>query len=149
MTKKTAKKPQSKPQQHPTSKPQSSSKPSSQNKTVHKERGWLLTTLLVLIAVHAILAPYIVYVSQTKAYTSSHPWVMPILILVSIGNLVGVAGMFLWKTWGYYVYLGAQALATSFHIVLTGSVWVVFYDVIPVAILAYVINQQNKWKYFD
>ncbi len=116
-------------------------------KSVHKERGTLLSVLFVLIGLHGILGAYVGYASMKSEYASA-TWVLPVLTLVSVAAVVSAVAMWYWKQWGIYLYAIVCIAQAAVHLMLTGSMLVVFYDILPVAILAYVINLQSKRHLF-
>lgn len=116
-------------------------------KPVHKERGTLLSILFVLIGVHGALGAYVGYATMKSQYASA-TWVIPVLVLVSLAAIVSAVAMWYWKQWGIYLYAIVCIAQAAVHLVLTGSMLVVFYDILPVAILAYVINLQSKRHLF-
>ena len=117
-------------------------------KPIQKERGTLLSVLLALILVHALLATYLGYTSLRDEYTRT-TWVLPLMILVSIACIVAAVGMWYWKQWGIYLYAIACVIQAAVHLALTGALMVVFYDLLPLSILAYVISLQSKQKLFE
>jgi hypothetical protein len=118
-------------------------------KKVKKVRGGLLTFLLVVIFLHGTLASLLAYSSLKQEYTSSSTWVLAVLSLISLACIIAAVGMWFWKRWAIYLYTAACAIAGGVHLILTGSGLVMIYDMIPVAILAYVINLQNKQNLFE
>ena len=128
-------------------KPNTKAKGPAKN-TIHKERGTLLTVLLALIFVHALFATYLGYTSLQDEYART-TWVLPLMTLVSVACIVAAVGMWYWKQWGIYLYATACIIQAAVHLALTGSLMVVFYDLLPLSILAYVINLQSKQKLFE
>ena len=117
-------------------------------KNVNKERGTVLSVLLVLIFLHAVLATAVAY-STLKAEYAATSWVLPLMGLVSLADIVAAVGMWYWKKWAITLYAVTRVIATVIHLMLTGSLLVVFYDLLPVAILVYVIDLQSKRKLFE
>ena len=117
-------------------------------KPVRKQRGTLLTILLVVILLHSIFASYLAYYTLKEDYSGSATWIIVSLVLVTLGNLVAAVGMWFWKKWAVYLYGAMAVVAGIVHIVLTGSTMVLFYDLIPVVILGYVIRVQSKRNLF-
>jgi hypothetical protein len=128
----------------------STSKTSGQaKKPVTKKRGALLSVLLGLVLAHGIFATYLAYTNLRADYVDYKSWVLTGLSLVSIATVVAAIGMWLWKQWGIYLYTIASIVAMAIHMMLTGSLMVVFYDLLPVAILSYVISLQSKRELFE
>jgi uncharacterized membrane protein (DUF2068 family) len=118
-------------------------------KPANKRRGGLLSFLIVLIAVHAISASYLIYTYLKQDYIGQRTWILVALLLISLADIVAAVGLWLWKQWGLYVYIIATAFLAAISIIVTGNVWVSLYQFIPVAIFGYVIRLQNKQKLFD
>jgi hypothetical protein len=130
-----------------SAKPVSKAKGSSKQ-PVKKVRGGGLTIMLVLIFLHSILATAVAYSTLKAAYLSTS-WVLPVIVLISLAGIVAAVAMWYWKQWGIYLYVAISVIGAVIHILLTGSTMVVFYDLIPVAILGYVITLQSKNHLFE
>ncbi|HJS17978.1 MAG TPA: hypothetical protein VJ785_04475 [Anaerolineales bacterium] len=128
-------------------KPTSNAKGPAQ-KQIHKERGTLLTVLLALIFLHSVVATYLGYITLKDEYART-TWVLPLMTLVSVAGIVAAMGMWYWKQWGITLYAITCVIQAAVHLMLTGSLLVVFYDLLPVSILAYVINLQSKKNLFE
>ena len=118
-------------------------------KNIVKTRGTVLSILLVLIFLHAVLATAVAYSTLKEEYAAATSWVLPVLGLVSLADIVAAVGMWYWKKWAITLYAVTRVVATVIHLMLTGSFLVVFYDLLPVAILGYVITLQSKRKLFE
>lgn len=130
---------------HP-SKPASNGKGPAK-KPAHKERGTLLTVLLVLIGLHAVFATWLGYITLQEEYART-TWGLPLMTLVSVAAIVAAAAMWYWKLWGIYLYAFVCITQAVVHLAMTGSLMVVFYDLLPLSIVAYVISLQDKKKLF-
>jgi hypothetical protein len=117
-------------------------------KPIHKQRGTLLSILIILIGLHGVLGAYIGYVSMKTEYLKV-PWVLPVLTLVSVAAIVAAVAIWYWKQWGITLYAVVCIAQAAVHLMVTGDLFIVFYDILPVAILAYVINLQSKRKLFE
>ena len=142
-----AKKKQNQQKKSNPSKPVSSVKGPAKE-TFHKERGTLLSVLIILIALHGVLGTYIGYTTLKDEFARTN-WALPVLTLVSVAAIVSAVAMWYWKQWGIYLYAIVCIAQAVVHLMLTGSMMVVFYDILPVAILAYVLNLQSKRKLFE
>jgi hypothetical protein len=118
-------------------------------KNVSKTRGTVLSVLLVLIFLHALLATAVVYSTLKEQYAAETSWVLPVMGLVSLASIVAAVGMWYWKKWAITLYAVTSVIAMVIHLMLTGSLLVVFYDLLPVVILVYVIDLQSKRKLFE
>ena len=118
-------------------------------KNVNKERGTVLSVLLVVIFLHAGLATAVAYSTLKEQYAAQTSWVLPVMGLVSLAGIVAAVGMWYWKKWAITLYVVISLIAMVIHLMLTGSLLIVFYDILPLAILGYVINSQSKRKLFE
>lgn len=118
-------------------------------KQVRKNRGIVLSVLLVIIFLHGLLATYLVYSSLKEAYIGQKTTILVAMLLISLADLIAAIAMWFWKQWGIYLYIVATVAVAAISIIMTASVWVSLYQFIPVAILGYVISLQNKQKLFE
>ena len=146
----------SKKQKHPParhSKPKTTSqKTSSVNKAKpshrvqRKERGVVLTILLIIMLLHGIIAAYVFYTYRVETAILDRPWILTLMIIHSLANAIAAAGIWFWKKWALYIYAGSTILALIVGLVSVG-IWSVFYVVLPLAIVGWVLR--TKWKYFE
>jgi len=137
------------PKKNNVSKPVSNSNTKAPvKKQAHKERGTLLTVLLALILLHSVLGTYLGYTYLKDQFVKT-TWVLPVLTLVSVAGIIAAVAMWYWKQWGITLYAVVCIAQAVVHLIMTGQMLVVFYDILPVAILAYVINLQSKRKLFE
>jgi len=130
-----------------TSHPQEKhAKQTTQVKQVKKERGGLLS---VIIIIHGAMAAYMVSVSLKPEYGSQRPWIIPILIVNALLNVVAGFGMWNWKKWGIMLYGVSAVISSAIGLILTGSLLVIFYELIPFAILIYILTLKDKRQYFE
>jgi hypothetical protein len=113
------------------------------------KRGGVWSTWLVLLMLHGIGAGILVYYSMNTQYASYKTIILPSLVIAAILQIVSVIGMWNWKKWGLYMFVAVVFIQMAAHIVLTASVYVAFYDAIPLLITGYLINYQQKIKYFS
>lgn len=111
----------------------------------HKERGTLLVILLVLMAVHGIVAAF-AYYSMINNPATDRNLVVAMMVIHSLANVVSAAGIWFWKKWALYLYAASTVLALVAGLISVGA-WSVFYLVLPVAIVGWVLR--TKWSYFE
>jgi hypothetical protein len=129
----------------------SGAKPSS-TRPVNKKRapakkvhGALLTTVLVIMGVHGILAA-VAYYSMTTAPEVQRPWIIGMMVVHSLANIAAAVGIYLWKKWGLYVYAASTVISLVAGLLAVG-IWSVFYMVLPLAIVGWLLR--SKWGYFE
>lgn len=118
-------------------------------KQQNRERGGWLSAWLIIIILHGALMTFLVLDSLKQEYAPNRPFIIATLLIISIADVVAALAIWKWKKWGLYLYAAAIVVGIFIHLIITGSLLVVFYDVIPLAILGYLLNTHNKWRYFD
>ena len=74
-----------------------------ENRTgTHKERGGLLSFILVVMAVHGIFATILYYAIRTQE-ALDRPWIISLMVLHSLVNIIAAAGIWYWKKWALYI----------------------------------------------
>ena len=114
------------------------------NNTHHK-RGFWLSLVLILMALHGI-AGAIFYYAYSQSAVLDKPVLLGLMILHWVANVVAVIGIWFWKRWAMYVYAASTVLAIVVGLLATGM-WSVFYFFLPLAILGYMLR--TKWDYFE
>jgi hypothetical protein len=110
-----------------------------------KERGTILTILLIIMAVHGIFAAYL-YSTMSTAPEVQRPWIIGMMVLHFLANAAAAVGIWYWKKWGLYVYAASTVLAVVAGLISVG-IWSLFYMVLPLAIIGWVLR--SKWSYFE
>lgn len=129
-------------------KPTSQGKPASRGKPVRhkpKVRGTVLTILLVIMALHGIIAGYFYYYYRTETAYLDREWILTLMAVHFFANVVAAVGIWYWKKWALYVYAASTVLAVVVGLISVG-IWSIFYMVLPLAILGWVLR--SKWEYF-
>jgi hypothetical protein len=111
----------------------------------HKERGSIVTIILILMALHGIFATYFYYTVRTQEADLSRPMLLSLMVLHSLANVIAAVGIWYWKKWALYVYAASTIVALVVGLLAVGA-WSVFYMVLPLAILGWALR--TKWDYF-
>ena len=126
------------------------SKPKEHGKEVSKPmHGAVWGTWLVLLMLHGVGAIWLAYVSQNPEFAINRSLIVTSLVIAAFLQVIGVIGMWFWKTWGLYLFIAVVFIQMAAHIVLTASVWVGFYDAIPLIITGYMLNYKKLLKHFS
>jgi hypothetical protein len=112
-------------------------------------RGGVWSTWLILLMLHGFGAGLLVYNSMHSEFANYTTIILPLLAIAAILQIISVVGMWNWKIWGLYMYVAVVFIQMAAHIVLTASVYVAFYDAIPLLITGYLINSQQRIKHFS
>jgi hypothetical protein len=118
---------------------------SRQKQAREKERGWLLSLVLVIMALHGLAASYF-YINVQNMPEVQKPFVIWLMVLHSLANVVAAIGIWNWKKWALYVYAGSTIASVVAGLLSIGA-WSVFYMVLPLAIVGWLLR--TKWEYFD
>lgn len=110
-----------------------------------KVRGTVLTILLVVMALHGIVAGYLYYSLRVEGAYLDRPWILSLMAIHFLANVVAAVGIWYWKKWALYVYGASTVLALVVGLISIG-IWSVFYMILPLAILGWVLR--TKWDYF-
>ncbi len=112
-----------------------------------KERGTWLSVWLILIILHSILTVILIIDLTKQPDATTLPWYLSLLFIAAVAKIVAAVAIWLWERWGLYLYAGAILVSTIIGILMTGTLLIVFNDVLPLAILGYLLR--NKWDYFN
>lgn len=114
-------------------------------KNVHHQRGCGLTGFLILVIILSVGRSLLYYYLLKQDYERDLVWVLPVLFIISLASLISGIGMWNWKRWGIYLYAGATLVSIAAGLILTGSIFVVFYELLPIAILGSILGQTSKY----
>jgi hypothetical protein len=113
-----------------------------------KVRGGWLTAMLIIIAIHAVFtAVLLISYHKDPGVTREVLWAGA--ILVALLEIASAVVMWFWKKWGLYLYVAATLASIGFGLVIYPSMLVAFHAIIPLGILAYILQAQNKLKLFE
>ena len=128
---------------HPQSKTKQTS-PKARQTPKKKERGIGLTIVLILIMIHSILTIFAYLRYTNNPQSSLTPWVVTSLFIVAVGKFVAAAALWMWERWGIYLFLACSLALVAIGLVLTGSLYVAINEIIPVAILAWLMRDRMQ-----
>jgi hypothetical protein len=112
-----------------------------------RERGCLLTGMLVLIALHGAVSAWVIFYFRADRDPGALTWMAPVLFALAIADIVATVAIWYWKKWGLQLYTISTAIGIAAGLILTASQLVVFHDIIPLAVLGYIIK--DRWSDFD
>jgi uncharacterized membrane protein (DUF2068 family) len=102
-----------------------------------------LTGFLILVIILSVGRSLLYYYLLKQDYERDLVWVLPVLFILSLATLISGFGMWKWKRWGLYLYAGAALVSIAAGLILTGSIFVVFYELLTVAILGSILGKTS------
>ncbi len=123
----------------------SEKQPKKGQKNVHHQRGCGLTGFLILVIILSVGRSLLYYYLLKQDYERDLVWVLPVLFILSLATLISGIGMWNWKRWGISLYAGAALVSIAAGLILTGSIFVVFYEFLPIAILGSILGITSKY----
>lgn len=114
-----------------------------QDPATPKERGTWLSLWLILIMLHGIFASGLIWYLRSQRSDPSPSWILAILFLLAVADIVAALAAWNWKKWGLWLYALSTAIGIVIGLVLTASQLVVFHDIIPLAILGYLVRDKR------
>ena len=113
-----------------------------------KVRGGWLTAMLIIIVIHAIFTA-VLLISYHKNPGVTREVLWGGAFLVALLEIASVVVMWFWKKWGLYLFVAATLASIGFGLVIYPSMLAAFHAIIPLAILAYILQAQDKLKLFE
>ena len=110
-----------------------------------KERGCWLTGWLILMLVHGIVSSLLIFYQRNLEGGDQTIW-LGLLLLASIAIVVATVAIWYWQRWGLILYAIAIGASIVAGLILTRTQLWVFHEIIPLAILGYLIK--DKWADF-
>ncbi len=144
MSKKSGRKSQSR------SRHTSKSQPYAKSVTPPKKvRGGWLTAALIIIAVHAVITAVLLLVWKKQSGPLPTPWLWTAAVLIALAEIGGAVAMWFWKRWGLYLFVGAILAGIVVGFLMYPSQLAAFHGIIPVLILGYILQRQNKLRLME
>ncbi len=130
----------------------SSSTPSYAHHHEHhhkRERGFWLSLLLVIVFIRNIVGAIVIWGIRESQDEITAPLLITLLVVLALADVVSAVAMWLWKQWGFYLFLISSAAAGTVGLFMTGFLMMFIGAILPAAILGYIMRIQNKWDAFD
>jgi len=125
----------------------------SKQKSPTKTRGTFLTILLVIMALHGIVAAFAFHSMSTPDAMISRPWLITLMVIHSILNVIAAVGIWKWKMWAWKLYMVSTVIGLAVGLLtmlavglLTMGMLSAFYAVLPLAIVGWALR--TKWDNF-
>jgi hypothetical protein len=112
-------------------------------------RGGWLTAALIIIAVNAVLTAVLLLVYRRQGGPIPTPWLWASAVMIALAEIGGAAAMWFWKRWGLYLFIAAVLAGIVVGFLVFPTQLVAFHGIIPVLILGYILQRQNKLRLLE
>jgi len=117
----------------------------SKQKSPTKTRGTFLTILLVIMALHGIVATFVFYSLRMDNSMISRTWLVTLMLIHSFANVIAAVGIWKWKMWAWQLYIASTILGLAVGL-LTMGMLSAFYAVLPLASVGWALR--TRWDNF-
>jgi hypothetical protein len=93
---------------------------------------------------HGIFAAFLVLYLREQGGRTAPPWVLLVLFVLASAHVVAALAIWEWKQWGLILYAVVTVVSMAVGLILSGTQLWVFHEVIPLAILGYLIKDKTK-----
>jgi hypothetical protein len=114
-----------------------------------KVRGGWLTAALILIIVHAVFTAVLLLLLRKQPGQPPAPWLWAAAVLVALAEIGGAVGMWFWKRWGLYLFVAAILAGIVVGFFVYPSLVTAFHGIVPLLILGYILQRQNKLRLLE
>jgi hypothetical protein len=115
-----------------------------------KERGGWLTAMLIIIIIHGLFNIAALITLRKTAnpldLASVPAWLWAGAILDGLLTIASGVALWYWKRWGLYLYVVATFASIVLGLMVFGNILVSFYNIIPLGILALILQSQRKMQ---
>jgi hypothetical protein len=116
----------------------------TRNKSKPPKLGKTLKIWLILLFIQNALGVVLFLDLINRPADPAGPYLLAGLFFFSVIQLAGVFAIWFRPAWGFYAYAGAVIGTTSIGLVLTGSILIVFYELLPVAITGWLFKDRLR-----
>ena len=110
-------------------------------------RGTWLTVAIVIMAIHGVFDTVALLLIRKSEFYNPPVWLWILAFAIGIATVASAVALWYWKRWGLYLYAAASLASIIVGAVVFPNFGVAFYNVIPVAILGWILNSQKKMQY--
>jgi hypothetical protein len=115
-------------------------KKTTTKKSKPQKLGKALKIWLILLFIQNALGVVLILDLINRPADPARPYLLAGLFIFSVIQLAGVFAIWFRPAWGFYAYTGAVIGTTSIGLMLTGSILIVFYELLPVAITGWLFK---------
>jgi hypothetical protein len=110
-------------------------------------RGTWLTVAIVLMAIHGVFDTVALLLIRKSEFYTPPAWLWVAAFAVGLATLASAVALWYWKRWGLYLYLAASVASGVLGVIVFPTFGIAFYNLIPVAVLGWILNSQKKMQH--
>jgi hypothetical protein len=112
-----------------------------------QRHGCLTAYLIVMIIANALVGLSYIFGGGAFADYSNYPtWIILVLGIISFANVAGAVALFLWKKWGFYLFIASSLVVFVFNLIAGADIMTSLLGLVGIAFLYGVlqIGTENK-----
>lgn len=113
-------------------------------KTVPRKRTTLLAIAIVLVGLHGLIYTALSFAVIQSMGREQSPLYLSLLALASLVAIVAAVGLWLWKKWGWFLFLVAGVATAAIALLATGELMMGLGSLLQTIIVAYIVYPQLK-----
>ena len=102
--------------------------------------------MLIIMGVHGVFNTVALLALRKAEYMNVPSWLYGGAFLVGLATIASAVALWYWKRWGLYLYVVATFASIAMGLVVFASGLAAIYNIIPLAILGYVLTAQRKMQ---
>ena len=111
----------------------------NQPQPARKERGALITAVLVIVMLHGILMSAAYWSMIDPGQRTLGNWMLLTMVAASVADIVAAAALWFWKRWGMILYGVAAVVQAVITVLATQTTILIFGALLPAIIVLYIL----------
>jgi len=108
------------------------------------QRAALLILGIILVGLHGVVWTALSLSIYRNSIKIAMPIALTLLLLSSLAAIVAAVAMWMWKKWGFWLFLGAAVVTSALALIASGSLWMFLGSFLQGIIAAYLIYPHLK-----
>jgi hypothetical protein len=104
--------------------------------------------MIVLIALGGVVTTALLMLWRRTEYVNQ-PWLYAAAVAVGLATIISAVALWRWKMWGLYLYIVASLASVALGLIVFPTQLAAFYNLIPLHLVAYVLQGQKKMRLLE